>query len=71
MLIKRLLLAAISLVAGTLITLFTVYVLLQTTYQEYWTDLTGIPYFILTIFFIAAGIAIWLDKFMDTKLLPE
>jgi protein-S-isoprenylcysteine O-methyltransferase Ste14 len=71
MLLKRLLLAAISLVAGVLITLFIVYVLLQTTYQEFWTDLTGIPYFILTIFFIAAGIAIWLDRYMGTNILPE
>jgi hypothetical protein len=71
MLLKRLLLVAISLILGLLITLFVVYVLLQTNYQEYWTDKTGIPYFPLTIFFIAAGIAIWLDKYMGTKILPE
>jgi hypothetical protein len=71
MLLKRLLLVVISLILGTLITTFIVYVPLGTNIEEFWTDLTGIPYFLLTSFFFACAIAIWLDKFMATRLLPE
>lgn len=66
MLIKRLLLVFISLVLGGLITTGLVLFVLNTTVGEY-----GTFYFSMTAFFIACAIGIWLDKFMDTKLLPE
>lgn len=66
MLLKRLLLAIISLVLGGLITTGIVIFVLETTVGEY-----GTFYFSMTAFFIACAIGIWLDKFMDTKLLPE
>ena len=66
MLLKRLLLVIISLVLGALITTGIVIFLLNTTVGEY-----GTFYFSMTAFFIACAIGIWLDKFMDTRLLPE
>jgi hypothetical protein len=74
MLIKRLLLAAISLGLGYAITYFIVTVLLETSVAEYWVGPelpVNIPYFILTGLFIGLGIAVWLDKFMGTKILPK
>jgi NhaP-type Na+/H+ or K+/H+ antiporter len=74
MLIKRLLLAVISLAVGYGITYFIVRVLLQTTVAEYWVGPelpVNIPYFILTGLFIGLAIGIWLDKFMRTEILPE
>ena len=66
MLIKRLVLVIISLVLGALITTGLVTLVLNTTVGEY-----GTFYFSMTAFFIACAIGIWLDKFMDTQLLPE
>jgi NhaP-type Na+/H+ or K+/H+ antiporter len=74
MLIKRLLLAVISLAVGYGITYFIVRVLLQTTVAEYWVGPelpVNSPYFILTGLFIGLAIGIWLDKFMRTEILPE
>ncbi|MDX1687477.1 MAG: hypothetical protein R3248_05800 [Candidatus Promineifilaceae bacterium] len=66
MLLKRIVLIIISLVLGALITTGIVIFVLSTTVGEY-----GTFYFTMTAFFIACAIGIWLDKFMDTKLLPE
>ena len=66
MLLKRILLVVISLVLGALITTAIVIYVLNTTVSEY-----GTFYFSMTAFFIACAIGIWLDKFMDTRLLPE
>lgn len=74
MLIKRLLLAVISLTLGYAITFFIVTVLLQTSVAEYWVGPelpVNIPYFILTGLFIALGLGVWLDKFMGTEILPK
>lgn len=74
MLVKRLLLAFISLVLGYAITYFVVTVVLQTSVAEFWTGPelpVNIPYFILTGIFIGLGIAVWLDKFMGTEILPK
>jgi hypothetical protein len=74
MLIKRLLLAVISLALGYGITYFIVTVLLQTSVAEFWVGPelpVNIPYFILTGLFIGLGIGIWLDKFMKTEILPK
>jgi hypothetical protein len=73
MLIRRLILVIISLVIGTAVTLGIV-ILLGTTPAEYWRGPEQpyqIHYFILTSFFIACAIAIWLDKFMKTEILPK
>ena len=66
MLLKRILLIVISLVLGALITAGIVIFLLGTTLAEY-----GTLYFVLTAFFFAAALGIWLDKFMETNFLPE
>jgi len=66
MLLKRIVLIIISLVLGALITTGIVIFVLNTTVGEY-----GTFYFSMTAFFIACAIGIWLDKFMDTRLLPE
>ena len=66
MLVKRIVLVIISLVLGALITTGIVIFVLNTTVGEY-----GTFYFSMTAFFIACAIGIWLDKFMNTNLLPE
>ena len=66
MLVKRLLLVAISLAVGVVITLGLVRFVLSTSVAEY-----GGFYFVMTAFFLACALGIWLDKFMDTDLLPE
>ncbi len=74
MLIKRLLLAVISLGLGYAITYFIVTILLETSVAEYWAGPelpVNIPYFILTGIFFGLGIAVWLDKFMGTEILPK
>jgi len=74
MLIKRLLLAVISLGLGYAITYFIVTVVLGTSVAEFWTGPelpVNIPYFILVGLFIGLGIAVWLDKFMGTEILPK
>ena len=66
MLVKRLLLVAISLAVGVVITFGLVQFVLNTSVAEY-----GGFYFVMTAFFLACALGIWLDKFMDTDLLPE
>ena len=73
MLLKRILLVAISLVIGAAATYLTV-LLIGTTVSEFWAgpeEPINIPYFILTSIFIALAAAIWLDKFMQTEILPK
>jgi hypothetical protein len=73
MLVRRLLLVIISLVIGYAAT-FGIVLLLQTTPAEFWRgpeEPLHIPYFLLTGFFIACALAIWLDKFMKTEILPK
>ena len=66
MLVRRILLFVLSLIIGALITTGIVLFVLNTSLEEY-----GSLYFFLTAFFFAAAVGIWLDKFMDTELLPE
>ena len=65
MLVKRILLVVIALAVGggttALITL-----LVGTTPAEY-----GFLYFTFTALFIAIALGIWLDKFMNTEILPK
>ena len=73
--IKRIALIIISLVAGVIITELGI-LAMGTTREEYgftFTALTaaGLAYYPLTILFAGLGVAIWLDKFMDTKILPH
>jgi hypothetical protein len=73
MLIRRVLLVVISLVIGVIATLLIV-IAMGTTPAEFWRGPEQpyqIHYFILVSFFIACGIAIWLDKFMGTEILPK
>ena len=73
MLVKRILLIIISLVIGYALT-YLITLLLGTTVAEFWVgpeQPVPIPYFILTGFFIALAAAIWLDKFMNTEILPK
>ena len=73
MLVKRILLIIISLVIGYALT-YLITLLLPTTVAEFWVgpeQPVPIPYFILTGFFIALAAAIWLDKFMNTEILPK
>ncbi len=66
MLVKRILVIVISLVVGAIVTVGLVTFALGTTVAEY-----GTLYFVLTAFFLACALAIWLDKFMGTEFLPE
>jgi hypothetical protein len=73
MLFKRILLIVISLVIGYAVT-FLITVLLDTTVAEFWLgpeQPVPFPYFILVGIFIALAVAIWLDKFMSTEILPK
>ena len=65
MLVKRLALAVISIVFGVVTTLAITW-LIGTTPAEY-----GAIYFIFTALSLAIALAIWLDKFMGTAILPE
>ncbi|HSH01350.1 MAG TPA: hypothetical protein VLL52_02455 [Anaerolineae bacterium] len=72
--IKRLVMFAISLALGYGATYVIVVYVVQTTIQEYmWGPEHPIPlpYFFLTGLFMALGIAIWLDKFMETDILKH
>ncbi|MDX1613591.1 MAG: hypothetical protein R3300_04725 [Candidatus Promineifilaceae bacterium] len=74
MLVKRLILIGASLLVGYGATYLIVILALDTTVAEYWMGSeqpVPIPYFILTGLFIALAVAIWLDKFLDTKILPK
>jgi hypothetical protein len=73
MLFKRLLLVIVSLVVGY-VTTFIITLLLDTSVAEFWMGSESpvpLPYFLLTGFFIALAVAIWLDKFMGTEILPK
>lgn len=65
MLIKRLILAVISIVFGVVVT-FVILLAVGTNYETY-----GFGYFFFTSLALACFAGIWLDKFMGTKLLPE
>lgn len=65
MLLKRLLLAIISLAFGAIVTTG-VTILLGTTPAGY-----GFIYFTFTTLALAVALAVWLDKFMGTELLPK
>ncbi|MCA9876002.1 MAG: hypothetical protein H6659_14320 [Ardenticatenaceae bacterium] len=65
MLVKRLILAVVSLVFGV-VTTYIILLVIGTTYDSY-----GFGYFFFTSLALACFLAIWLDKFMDTKILPK
>ena len=65
MLIKRLILALISIVFGVAATLL-ILMLIGTNYATY-----GFSYTFFTSLALACFAGIWLDKFMGTNLLPE
>lgn len=66
MLIKRLVLALISLGVGAVATWLIVITILDTTIGNY-----GGIYFFFTTLSIGCALAIWLDKFMGTEILPK
>jgi hypothetical protein len=73
MLVKRVALVVVSLVIGYAAT-FLITLLLGTSVAEFWMGSeqpVPLPYFLLVGFFIALAVAIWLDKFLGTKILPE
>lgn len=73
-LIRRVLLVIIALVLGYGLTAVIVTQILDTTIPEYaWGPEFPIPlpYFFLTGLFFALGFAVWLDKFLDTEVLPH
>lgn len=65
MLVKRLGIGVVSLAVGFVLTAIIVK-LIGTTLEEY-----GIYYTAFTSLALGVAIAIWLDKFLDTKMLPE
>ncbi len=65
MLIKRLILAVISIAFGVIVTIG-ITLFIQTTPAEY-----GFIYFTFTALALAIALGIWLDKFMGTGLLPK
>ncbi len=65
MLVKRLLLAIISIAFGVIVTTG-ITLLIGTTPAEY-----GTIYFTLTSLALAVALGVWLDRFMGTKLLPK
>jgi len=65
MLIKRLILAAISLAFGGGAT-YLIVLAIGTLPFEY-----GTAYFVFTMLSIACALGIWLDKFMETDILPK
>lgn len=65
MLVKRLLLAVISIAFGVAVTFGIVY-WVGTTPDEY-----GGAYFTLTALALAIALGVWLDKFMATEILPK
>lgn len=66
MLVRRLLVIAISLILGAIVTVGLVRLVLGTTVAEY-----GLFYFSMTTFFLGAAAGIWLDKFLGSEFLPE
>ncbi len=65
MLAKRLVLALISFVFGAVVTYGIVF-LIGSTPEEY-----GSTYFFFTALSLACALGIWLDKFMETGILPR
>jgi ABC-type polysaccharide/polyol phosphate export permease len=65
MLVKRLLLAVISIAFGVAVT-FGIVLWVGTTPDEY-----GGAYFTLTALALAIALGVWLDKFMATEILPK
>jgi hypothetical protein len=65
MLIKRLLLAIISIAFGVVVTIG-ITLLVGTTPAEY-----GFIYFTFTALALAVALGVWLDRFMGTELLPK
>lgn len=65
MLVKRLSLVVISLVVGFVLT-WAIAVGIGTNLEEY-----GGVYTFFTALSLACALGVWLDKFMDTKILPE
>lgn len=65
MLIRRLILAVISIAFGVIVTIG-ITLFIQTTPAEY-----GFLYFTFTALSLAIALGIWLDKFMGTGLLPK
>ena len=65
MLLKRLLLAIISIVFGVIVTIG-ITILIGTTPAEY-----GTIYFTFTALALAVALGVWLDRFMGTELLPK
>ncbi|MCB9422642.1 MAG: hypothetical protein H6667_22760 [Ardenticatenaceae bacterium] len=65
MLVKRLLLAVISIAFGVATT-WGIVLLIGTTPGEY-----GGAYFTFTALTLAIALGIWLDKFMATEILPK
>ena len=72
--IKILLLIVISVIFGFIVTHVGMF-LMNTNPEEYGlyfgTEGDGLAYYPLTILFGALGIAIWLDKWMGTEILPH
>ncbi|HZD09932.1 MAG TPA: hypothetical protein VE553_01220 [Candidatus Binatia bacterium] len=66
MLVKRIAVIVISLIVGAAVATALIIFVLGTTIAEY-----GTLYFVLTSFFLAAAVGIWLDKFLGTEFLPE
>ena len=65
MLVKRLILVAVSLAFGVAAT-FGILLAVGTDYDTY-----GFGYFFFTSLALACFLAIWLDKFMGTQILPK
>ncbi len=65
MLMKRLILAVGSIAFG-IVTTFLITLLIGTTPAEY-----GVTYFTFTALSLAIALGIWLDKFMETEILPK
>ncbi|MCA9938474.1 MAG: hypothetical protein KC418_07530 [Anaerolineales bacterium] len=65
MLVKRLILAVISIAFGTLVTMGVTFAI-GTNPAEF-----GFVYFFFTSLALACALGIWLDKFMQTGILPK
>jgi hypothetical protein len=65
MLVKRILLILIALAVGAGVTAAVTF-LVGTTPAEY-----GFAYFFFTALCLAIALGIWLDKFMNTEILPK
>jgi hypothetical protein len=66
MLLKRILLGVISIAVGFIATVLIVWYICDTTVAEYGTIYTS-----TTTLSLAVALGIWLDKFMETELLPK